>query len=54
MRQMGTDSLAILPAAPVRHRDSDVECPYRQDSDFQYFTGFEEPESVAVLMARSP
>jgi Xaa-Pro aminopeptidase len=50
MRQMGRDSIAVLPAAPVRHRNSDVEYPYRQDSDFHYLTGFGEPEAVAVLV----
>ncbi len=49
-RIMGRDSIAIVPAAPVRHRNSDVEYPYRQDSDFHYLTGFSEPESVAVLV----
>jgi len=50
MRIMGRDSIAVLPAAPVRHRNSDVEYPYRQDSDFHYLTGFGEPEAVAVLV----
>lgn len=50
MRLMGRDSIAVLPAAPIRHRNNDVEYPYRQDSDFQYLTGFGEPESVAVLV----
>ena len=47
---MGRDSIAILPAAPVRHRNNDVEYAYRQDSDFYYITGFAEPEAVAVLI----
>jgi len=50
MRLMGRDSIAIVPAAPVRLRNSDVEYPYRQDSDFHYLTGFDEPESVAILV----
>ena len=50
MRLMGRDSIAILPAAPVRHRNNDVEYDFRQDSDFWYVTGFGEPESVAVLI----
>src|SRR6202050_1221955 len=50
MRLMGRDSIAVLPAAPVRHRNSDVEYPYRQDSDFHYLTGFSEPEAAAVLV----
>src|ERR1700733_10742832 len=50
MRLMGSDSIAILPAASVRHRNNDVEYNYRQDSDFHYLTGFAEPEAVAVLI----
>jgi Xaa-Pro aminopeptidase len=47
---MGRDSIAIVPAAPQRTRNSDVLHAYRQDSDFHYLTGFGEPESVAVLV----
>jgi Xaa-Pro aminopeptidase len=55
MRLMGHDSIAVLPAAPVRHRNGDVEYAYRQDSDFHYLTGFAEPEAVAVLIpGRAP
>jgi len=54
MRLMGRDSIAIVPAAPVRLRNNDVEYAYRQDSDFFYLTGFAEPESVAVLIPGRP
>jgi Xaa-Pro aminopeptidase len=47
-RMMGRGGIAILPAGPVRTRNNDVEYPYRQDSDFHYLTGFDEPEAVAV------
>lgn len=50
VRLMGRNSIAIVPAAPVRLRNNDVEYPYRQDSDFYYLTGFTEPEAVAVLV----
>ncbi len=50
MKMIGRGSIAILPAAPVHHRNNDVEYPYRQDSDFHYLTGFAEPEAVAVLV----
>ena len=46
MAQMEPNSIAILPAAPVYIRNRDVEHIYRQDSDFQYLTGFPEPEAV--------
>ncbi len=40
MAQMEPNSIAILPAAPMYIRNRDVEHVYRQDSDFQYLTGF--------------
>ncbi len=49
MQMMGAGGIAILPAAPIRTRSRDVEYRYRQDSDFYYLTGFEEPDAVAVL-----
>jgi Xaa-Pro aminopeptidase len=54
MRMMGRDAIAILPSASVKQRNNDVEYHYRQDSDFQYLTGFDEPESVAVLIPGRP
>lgn len=50
MQMMGDDAVAILPAALVRMRNRDAEFQYRQDSDFHYITGFDEPEAVAVLV----
>lgn len=50
MAQMEPNSIAILPAAAVVIRNRDVEHVYRQDSDFQYLSGFPEPEAVAVLI----
>jgi Xaa-Pro aminopeptidase len=50
MDRMAPDSIAILPAAPERVRNRDVLHPFRQDSDFQYLTGFGEPEAVLALI----
>ncbi|KTB79859.1 Xaa-Pro aminopeptidase [Pseudomonas syringae] len=50
MAQMEPDSIAILPAAAVAIRNRDVEHVYRQDSDFQYLSGFPEPEAVVALI----
>ncbi len=50
MAQMEPNSIAILPAAPVYIRNRDVEHIYRQDSDFQYLTGFPEPEALLALI----
>jgi Xaa-Pro aminopeptidase len=40
---------AIFRSAPTAVMHNDVEYVYRQDSDFFYLTGFNEPEAVAVL-----
>ncbi len=50
MERMAPDSIAILPAAPERVRNRDVLHPFRQDSDFYYLTGFDEPEAVLALI----
>ena len=50
MAQMVPNSIAILPAAAVAIRNRDVEHVYRQDSDFQYLSGFPEPEAVIALI----
>jgi Xaa-Pro aminopeptidase len=46
--------IAILPNAPVRNRNRDVDFPYRPDSDFFYLTHFPEPEACAVLIPGRP
>ncbi|MEO0324816.1 MAG: aminopeptidase P N-terminal domain-containing protein [Myxococcota bacterium] len=51
LERMGP-GVAVFPAAPVFVRNNDVEHSYRQDSDFYYLTGFDEPESVLVLTNR--
>ena len=54
MRMIGKDAIAIVPAAPVRHRNGEMEYAYRQDSHFHYLTGFPEPEAVAVFLPGRP
>lgn len=54
MREMGKDSIAVVPAAPEVIRNRDVHYPYRQDSDFLYMSGFDEPEAVIVLVPYRP
>ncbi len=54
MRVLGKDAIAILPAAPVRRRNGDIEFSYRQDSNFHYVTGFPEADAVAVLAPGRP
>jgi Xaa-Pro aminopeptidase len=45
---------AIFRSAPMAVMHNDVEYTYRQDSDFFYLTGFNEPEAVAVLAPHHP
>ncbi len=49
MKDINKNAIVILPASPIMTRNGDYEYPYRQQSDFYYLTGFEEPESVLVL-----
>src|SRR5690606_6474584 len=44
----------LVFAAPVALRNNDVEHEYRQDSDFYYLTGLDEPESVLLLRSEAP
>ncbi|BBA79230.1 aminopeptidase P [cyanobacterium endosymbiont of Rhopalodia gibberula] len=48
MKKIGTGT-AIFRSAPTVVMHNDVEHVFRQDSDFFYLTGFNEPEAVAVL-----
>lgn len=50
MRIAGDEAILVLAAAPERIRSRDTHYPYRQDSDFWYLTGFEEPSAVLVLV----
>ena len=47
---LGDDCIAIIPTAPIRRRNRDIEHLFRPDSDFYYVTGFPEPRAVAVLV----
>ena len=50
MSMMDTNSIALIPAAHECTRSRDTEYPFRQDSDFLYLTGFNEPDAVLVLV----
>jgi Xaa-Pro aminopeptidase len=43
------DGLAVIPGAREVLRNGDVAYEFRQDSDFFFLTGFEEPDAVAVI-----
>ncbi|MEL6129749.1 MAG: aminopeptidase P N-terminal domain-containing protein [Cyanobacteria bacterium J06627_3] len=40
---------AIFGSAPTAVMHNDVEHPFRQNSDFFYLTGFNEPDAIAIL-----
>src|SRR5579883_1570717 len=45
---------AIFRSAPMAVMHNDVEYNFRQDSDFFYLTGFNEPQAVAILAPHHP
>jgi Xaa-Pro aminopeptidase len=49
IKRMSPDSVAIIASAREATRSNDTQYRYRQDSDFLYLTGFDEPEAVAVI-----
>ena len=49
MRRMEPNSVAIIPSAREATRSNDTHYRFRQDSDFFYLTGFEEPDAIAVI-----
>jgi Xaa-Pro aminopeptidase len=48
------DGIAIVFAGNEVTRNRDTDYEFRQDSDFYYLTGFEEPETIAVLNPTHP
>jgi len=51
--QLG-DGVAVLAAATEVTRNHDVEHSFRQDSDFFFLTGFDEPDAVMLLDPSAP
>ncbi len=50
MEQMDEGSIAIIPSSTEIIRNNDVHFQFRQNSDFMYLTGFDEPDCLCVLM----
>ena len=48
------NAVAIFRSAPTVVMHNDVEYAFRQESDFFYLTGFNEPQAVAVLAPHHP
>ena len=47
------NSIVLISGAKARVRNSDCHFNFRQDSDFFYLTGFEEPNAFLVLIKRA-
>ncbi len=50
MQKVGVGNIAILTTSPEQQRNSDVNYPFRPNSNFAYLTGFAEPEAVLALI----
>ena len=42
---------AIIPGANLVKHHADCEYPFRQDSNFWYLTGFDEPDAIALFLS---
>lgn len=47
------EGVAIIPSNELHTRSNDTEHPFRQNSNFYYFTGFLETNSVLVLVKKA-
>ncbi len=50
LRALGNRAIAIVQSSHIVIRNRDADFPFRQDSDFWYLTGFNEPNAVAVFI----
>lgn len=50
-QKLPAGSIAIIPAAHEVLRNGDAHYRFRQDSNFYYLTGFNEPDALLVLIA---
>ncbi|MGB1236759.1 MAG: Xaa-Pro aminopeptidase [Pseudomonadales bacterium] len=48
--QLAPNSVAIIASAGMVNRNSDVDYLFRQNSDFFYLTGFDEPDATALII----
>ncbi len=45
---------AIIPGAKLVKHHADCEYPFRQESNFWYLTGFDEPDAIALFLSHKP
>ncbi|AKC32389.1 Xaa-Pro aminopeptidase [Candidatus Pantoea carbekii] len=50
IEHMVSNSAVLIFSAPQVTRSNDTQYPYRQNSNFWYFTGFNEPQSLLLLI----
>ncbi|WP_207061598.1 Xaa-Pro aminopeptidase [Motiliproteus sp. SC1-56] len=50
MGAVEADAVLLVPAATLKYRNRDAEYGFRQNSDFLYLTGFNEPDALLVLL----
>ncbi len=48
-KRMEDNSILILSSSKLVARNNDTTFPFRQDSNFFYLTGFQEPDSVLIV-----
>jgi len=48
------EAIAIIPGAGEVRRNADVHHEFRQNSDFYFLSGFDEPDAVAVINPADP
>ncbi len=53
LQHIDPDGVVILPGNSLVLRNLDTPYPFRQQSDFYYLTGYDEPNAVAVLVPGS-
>jgi Xaa-Pro aminopeptidase len=49
-KRMEDNSILILSSSKLVSRNNDTTFPFRQDSNFFYLTGFQEPDSVLIVI----
>lgn len=54
IQHIGPAGIVIVKASPMQFRNYYHEYAYRQNSDFHYLTGFNEPEAILILAPNHP
>lgn len=54
LKRIGIGNIGLIGSAGTCTRNRDVDYPFRQNSDFYYLTGFNEPDALAVFIPGRP